>query len=191
MASWMAGPVISDRASTARVSQSRRIERDGAPAVVSLFSMADPASRKGIPPRARRIAGTVAFLTAFVFLAGGNPVPEFRDRLGVLRRSWHKESKARRLEGTAAAYDRRFAALLDSARDALPSGTPGLALDAPGIPEWGGLYLAVYQFAPTPVLIAPRRVPPGWLVLKYGGAEPGDGRVLRQFPDGALLLPPP
>jgi hypothetical protein len=191
MTSWMAGLVMSDRASTARVSQSRRIERGGAPAVVSLFSMADPASRTGIPPRPRRIVGTVAFLTAFVFLTGGNPLPEFRSRLGVLRRSWRKEARARRLEGTAAAYDRRFAAFLDSARDALPSGTPGLALYAPGIPEWGGLFLAVYQFAPTPVLLAPERVPPGWLVLSYGGGEPRGGRVLRQLADGALLLPPP
>ncbi len=74
-----------------------------------------------------------------------------------------------------------------SARDALPPDTPGLALYAPGIPEWGGLYLAIYHFAPTPVLLAPKRVPPGWLVLTYGPAAPPVGRVLRQFEDGALV----
>lgn len=162
-----------------------------ASAVVSLFSMADPASRRGIPTRLRRIAATVAFLIAFVFLAGGDPFPDFRGRLGILRRSWRKESPARRLEGSAAAYDRRFAALVVSARDALPPGTPGVALYAPGIPEWGGLFLAVYCFAPTPVMLAPTRVPPGWLVLTYGQAGPSDGRIVRRFDDGALLLPPP
>jgi hypothetical protein len=153
--------------------------------------MADPASRKGIPPRLRRNAAIVAFVTAFVFLAGGDPFPDFRGRLDILRRSWRQELLARRLEGTAAAYDRRFAALVAAARDASPPGTPGLALYAPGIPEWGGLYFAVYHFAPTPVLLAPKRVPPGWLVLTYGQGGPSDGRVLRRFTDGALLLPPP
>jgi len=153
--------------------------------------MADPASRKGIPPRLRRIAAILAFVTAFFFLAGGDPLPDFRGRLGTLRRSWRRESLARRLEGTAAAHDRRFAALVVSARDAMPSGAPGLALYAPGIPEWGGLYFAVYHFAPTPVLLAPRHVPPGWLVLTYGQGGPSGGRVLRRFADGALLLPPP
>ncbi len=153
--------------------------------------MADLASRKTIPPRLRRIAAIFALATAFVFLSGGNPLPDFRGRLATLRRSWRKEATARRLEGTAAGYDRRFAALVVSARDAMPSGTPGVALYAPGIPEWGGLYLAVYDFAPTPVFLAPTRVPPGWLVLTYGEGGPREGRVVRRFADGALRLPPP
>ena len=151
--------------------------------------MADAASREPWR-RLRRIAAAIAFVTAFVFLTGGNPLPDFLGRLGVLRRSWRKDSWTRRLEGTAAAYDRRFAAFLSSARDALPPGTPGLALYAPGIPEWGGLYLAVYHFAPTPVLLAPKRVPPGWLVLTYGQAAPPIGRVLLQQGDASLVLPP-
>jgi hypothetical protein len=150
--------------------------------------MADAASRRPLP-WLRRIAATIAFVMAFVFLTGGNPLPDFRGRLGILRRTWHKDSWDRRLEGSAAAYDRRFAGFLDSARDALPPDTPGLALYAPGIPEWGGLYLAVYHFAPTPVLLAPKRVPPGWLVLTYGQAAP-PGRVLLQQGDAALVLPP-
>jgi hypothetical protein len=64
-------------------------------------------------------------------------------------------------------------------------------LYAPGIPEWGGLYLGVYLFAPTPVLIAPARVPPGWLVLAYGPSAPAAGRVVRRFADGVLLAPNP
>ena len=151
--------------------------------------MADAAFRRPWP-WLRRIVATIALVTAFVVLTGGNPFPDFRGRLGVLRRSWRKDSWDRRLEGTAAAYDRRFAAFLNSARNALPPDTPGLALYAPGIPEWGGLYLAVYHFAPTPVLLAPKRVPAGWLVLTYGQAAPPVGRVLRQFENGALVLPP-
>jgi hypothetical protein len=153
--------------------------------------MAEPASGHGLAPRLRRLAALVAFVVAFGFLTGGNPLPEVRDRLAVLRRSWRQDAAARRLGGTAAAYDRRFAALVDSARSALPPGTPGLALHAPGIPEWGGLYLAVYQFAPTPVFLEPKRVPRGWLVLTYGPAEPPGGRVVRPFADGVLVLPPP
>ena len=140
--------------------------------------------------RLRRIAATLAYITAFVFLIGGNPLPDFLGRFAVLRRSLHRNSWERRLEGTAAAYDRRFAAFLEAARGALPPDTPGLALYAPGIPEWGGLYLAVYHFAPKPVLLAPKRVPPGWLVLSYGPAAPPVGRVLERFGDGTLALPP-
>src|ERR1700752_4832322 len=101
--------------------------------------MTDAASRRP-RLRVRRIAAIIAFVTAFVFLTGGNPLPDFRGRLGVLRRTWFKSGWDRRLEGTAAGYDRKFAAFLESAREALPPGTPGLALYAPKIPEWGGLY---------------------------------------------------
>jgi hypothetical protein len=154
--------------------------------------MAQPAA--GVfPPRRWRsgIAAWVAYLLAFVSLTGGDPRPDFRGRLAVLRGSWRKDLETRRLEGSAAAHDRRFAALLLAARDALPPGTPGIALVAPGIPDWGGLYLGVYLFAPTPVLLAPARVPPGWLVLVYGLGEPARGRVVRRFPDGALVDPNP
>jgi len=152
--------------------------------------MAGPEFRKGIPSRLRRATAIVAYVTALVFLTGGNPLPDFHGRLEILRRSWRQSLAMRRLEGTAAAYDRRFSALLEAARDALPDGAPGLALDAPGIPDWGGLYLAVYEFAPKPVLLAPVRVPRGWLVLTYGPGRPREGRVVRQFADGSLLLPP-
>lgn len=141
-------------------------------------------------PRVRGFAATLAFVVAFVVLTGGNPIPDFLNRLGILRRTWSRSSQDRRLEGTAAAYDRRFAAFLNSARDALPSNTPGIALYAPGIPEWGGLYLAVYHFAPTPVLIAPGRIPPGWIVLSYGQPPPLGGRILLQVGDGVLSVPP-
>jgi hypothetical protein len=151
--------------------------------------MPDRASRRGIPPRFRRIAAVALYVTAFLFLTGGNPFPEVRGRLGILRRSWWKTLPERRLEGTAAAYDRRFAALLAPVRDALPPGTPGIALYAPGIPEWGGLFLAVYEIAPIPVLIGPKSVPSGWLVLSYGENPPREGRVIRRFEGGVLLAP--
>jgi hypothetical protein len=151
--------------------------------------MVEPAQR-GFPPRLRRTVAAVAFVILFIYLAGGNPLPEFRSRLAILRQSVVRDLPRRRLEGSAAAFDRRFAALVLAARDALPPGTTGVALYASGIPEWGGLYLAIYEFAPIPVIIAPRRVPAGWLALTYGPAAVEGLRVVRRFEGGALLAPP-
>lgn len=156
-------------------------------------------AQRGFPPRLRRTVAVVAFAMVFIFLAGGNPLPEFRSRLAILRQSIVRDLPRRRLEGSAAAFDRRFAALVLAARDALPPGTRGVALYARDIPEWGGLYLAIYHFAPTPVILAPSRVPADWLALTYSRAERAEGadsgppnlRVVRRFADGALLAPTP
>lgn len=132
----------------------------------------------------------MAFATLIVFFLNGNPAREILGRIAVLRRSTALDFRGRRLEGSAAAYDRRFAALVLAARESLPPGTRGVALYAPGIPEWGGLFLAIYEFAPIPVIIAPRRVPAGWVALTYGPAVLEGLRVVRSFEGGALLAPP-
>ncbi len=132
-----------------------------------------------------------AFLTLLVCLPGGNPWPDLRARLEILRRSCCEDLAARRLAGSAAAYDRRFFEFVLAARGALPPGIKGVALYAPGIPEWGGLYLAIYQFAPVPVFLAPARVPPGWVAAVYGSPAPPGWRLLRALPGGALLTASP
>ena len=66
----------------------------------------------------------------------------------------------RRLNGTAAAFDRQFYIFLESARRALPPATAGVAiLGAPA--SDAARYLATYHLAPLPVLVAPDRRPRG------------------------------
>jgi hypothetical protein len=152
--------------------------------------MADASSPGSIGPRLRRAAGLASLATAFAFLTGGNPIPDVRERLDTLRRFWRMDAISRRLEGRACAYDRRFAVMTVAAAAELPAGTPGVVLDAPGIPDWGGRFFAVYHFAPTPVLLAPARVPTGWPTLQYGAVGETES-VLRRFDGGALLLSAP
>ena len=109
--------------------------------------------------------------------------------LATLRNTAGSDLRARRMAGRGPAHDRRFFELVLAARDSLPSGTRGIALYAPEIPEWGGRYLAIYELAPIPVVAQPERVPAGWVALVYGSEWPQEWRVLRALPGGALLAP--
>lgn len=142
--------------------------------------------------RASALAGLVAFSGLIAFFLSGNPAREVLRSVALLRRSAAWDLPRRRLEGSAAAYDRHFAELVLAAKAVLPPETRGVALYAPTIPEWGGLYSAVYELAPTPVFVAPPRVPAGWVALTYGSGStlPTDYRVIRRFENGALLAPP-
>ena len=138
-----------------------------------------------------RLVGVTAFVTLLIILPGENPATELRGNLATWRALAGKDLRTRRLAGRATAYDRRFFEAVLAARDSLPRGTEGVALYAPGIPEWGGGYLAVYSFAPIPVVRAPPRVPSKWVAVTYGASEPQDLRLLRRLPGGALLAPAP
>ncbi len=140
--------------------------------------------------RLRQTFGLAAFLTLLAFLPGGNPLPDVRARLGTLRLLARHDLRARRLAGSSAGYDRRFFEFVLAAREALPPGSKGVALYAPGIPEWGGLYLTIYHFAPVPVIVAPARVPVGWVAAVYGQYPPPNLRLVRPLPGGALFAPP-
>jgi hypothetical protein len=142
--------------------------------------------------RASALAGLVAFAGLIAFFLRGDAAREVLGRAALLRRSAAWDLPRRRLEGSAAAYDRRFAALVLAAREALPPGTRGVALYAPAIPEWGGLYSAIYELAPVPVVVAPPSVRPGWVALTYGTPPaPALGlREIRRLEGGALLAPP-
>jgi hypothetical protein len=141
--------------------------------------------------RFRLAAGAAAFVTLLIVLPGGNPLPDARASLKTLRESAGSDLRARRLAGRGPAYDRRFFQLVLAARDALPPGSSGVALYAPGIPEWGGRYLAIYEFAPVPVVAAPFPVPAGWVSVVYGSHWPAGLRLVRSLPGGALLAPAP
>ena len=112
---------------------------------------------------------------------------ELRSRVEILRRFGGQDLRTRRWAGSSAAYDRRFFEYLAYLKQALPSDAKGLALFAPGIPEWGGRYLAIYDFAPFPVVFAPSEVPDGWVAAVYGAPPLPGWRVLRELPNGALL----
>jgi hypothetical protein len=111
--------------------------------------------------------------------------------LDTLRAFWRKDPTSRRLEGRAAAYDRRFAAFVVRAAKELPPEAPGASLEAPGIPDWGGRFFAVYHFAPTPLLLSPDRVSPGWWTLKYPAPDVPSDLVQGSFDGGVLLRPAP
>jgi len=140
--------------------------------------------------RSRRILLLVASGLFLAFLlARAGLVREITSRVEILRRFGGEDARIRRMAGTSAAYDRRFFEFLERARLAVPPESRGLALYAPGIPEWGGRYLAIYHLAPLPVAVDPERVPPAWLAVVYGAEPPTGWRVLRELPGGALLTP--
>jgi hypothetical protein len=92
------------------------------------------------------------------------------------------------LNGTASGFDRQFFVFLESARRSLPAGASGVAiLGAP--PSNAPLYLATYYLAPVPVLVAPERVPEGWLLAVYGPERPPGWTVLAPLWRGALMAP--
>ncbi len=92
------------------------------------------------------------------------------------------------MHGTAAAFDRQFYAFLESSRRNLPPGTPGVAILGMA-PSNVALYFATYHLAPTPVLLAPQRVPPGWILAVYGTDRPPGWKVITPVWKGVLMAP--
>jgi hypothetical protein len=122
-----------------------------------------------------------------LFLLQNRP-GELRRRIVFLRHSASQELALRRLAGSGAAMDRGYFAFLESVRRKIPPGTRGVAifLNPPTKPA---LYLASYELAPIPVVLAPRQVPPRWIAAVYGESPPAGWRVLATVPGGALLAP--
>ena len=133
----------------------------------------------------RATLGVASAFLLLLFLRDDNPGTLARSA-GILFRSAPLDSKTRRLNGTAAAFDRRFFVFLESARRSLPAGTPGVVLL--GVPRTNEVfYLAAYQLAPVPVLVAAESVPPGWLLAVYGPERPAGWRVVAPVWRGALM----
>lgn len=138
---------------------------------------------------ARRAAALAAYTLLLVTLLRFAPPAELGARAALLGRGFALPHAERRAEGRGTEYDRAFFRFLLEARDLLPLDARGVALYAPDIPEWGGLYLAVYELAPIPVALAPRRLPEGWVALAYGPARPSGLRLVRELSGGAILAP--
>jgi hypothetical protein len=135
----------------------------------------------------RATAAAAAALLLFLTLRRDRP-NELGRRAEILFRSARLDSKTRRLNGWAAAFDRQFFVFLESARRSLPSGTPGVAILG-AAPSNAALYLATYSLAPTPVLFAPKSVPAGWLLAVYGTDRPPGWKVIAPVWKGALMTP--
>ncbi|MGH9400386.1 MAG: hypothetical protein ACRD00_08445 [Thermoanaerobaculia bacterium] len=139
--------------------------------------------------RRRAAALAAAALLAALLLARISP-GEINRRIASLDHLALREPAVRRLSGTAAAFDRPFFVFLESARRRLPAGAAGVAiLGAPATDQV--LYLASYQLAPLPVLVAPAALPARWVAAVYGSERPPGWRVLAEVAGGALLTPAP
>ena len=138
----------------------------------------------------RRAVAALASALLLLFLLWRADLGRVRGRARLLARSSSLDDNVRRLNGTAAAFDRPFYVFLESARRALPPSTAGVAiLGAPATDP--ALYLAAYHLAPVPVLLAPDRVPPGWLLAVYGPERPPGWRTIAAVWKGALMAPAP
>lgn len=134
--------------------------------------------------RERLAAAAAALLLTLLILS--QPLAELPRRARSFAVFASKELAVRRLGGSGAAFDRRYFSFLENARRRMPGSAAGVAIyGAPaGEPS---LYLASYQLAPLPVLLAPQSVPAGWVTAVYGSQRPPGARVLAVLPEGALL----
>ena len=136
----------------------------------------------------RRAAVAVAFTLLLFLLLSRDGSTELGQRAKILVRSASLDSNTRRFHGTATAFDRQFYVFLESVRSRLPRGVGGVAVL--GVPRTDQVfYLATYHFAPIPVLLAPARVPPGWLLAVYGPDRPPGWKVIAPVWKGALMTP--
>ena len=137
-------------------------------------------------PAAVRISAAVLLLLFFPARDPGRLWRNSRRRAALLLRSATLDPSVRRLNGSATAFDRDFFVFLESIRRRLPPGAAGLAIA--GKPSSDEVfYLATYHFAPLPVLVAPPRIPRGWLLAVYGPQPPPGWRIIATVPGGALL----
>jgi len=134
----------------------------------------------------RRVAFAAFGFLLLVLIAAPNRPRELWRRLRLVAHDAGRDLALRRLDGSSAAFDRRFFFFLEAARRRLPPGASGVAVEVPA-PTEAFRDLALYQFAPLPVLLAPREVPEGWLLAVYGPARPGRWREIGLLPGGALL----
>ena len=137
----------------------------------------------------RRLAALTASAVLFLLFLLQNRPAELLRRVGFLRATASRELALRRLAGSGAAFDRAYFVFLESARRLVPAGTPGVAISVEQ-PTTTALYLASYVFAPMPVLLSPRQVPPRWIAAVYRGRQPVGWREIAAIPGGALYARP-
>jgi hypothetical protein len=136
--------------------------------------------------RSRRLVALAGYLLLLVTLAAAVRPSELARRARFVSRDSGKDLAQRRLDGSSAAFDRKYVFFLESARRRLPPGTPGVAVLAPS-PTEAHRNLALYAFAPRPALVAPPRIPEGWVLAVYGAEAPDGWRPVVSVAGGALF----
>jgi hypothetical protein len=144
----------------------------------------------------RRAAAAAAAALLLVLMLRRDRPSELGLRARTLVRSAQLDLDTLHMHGTAAAFDRQFYPFLESARRKLPPGAPGVAIFGMA-PSDGALYFATYHLAPTPVLLAPKRIPPGWILAVYetgtgtgtGTDRPPGWKVIAPVWKGVLMAP--
>jgi len=141
--------------------------------------------------RTRRLGAVLGFaFLVLLFTVQPNRPRELARRLRLIAHDAGRDLAVRRLDGSSAAFDRRFFFFLESARRGLPPGAAGVAVEAPSRTD-AVRNLVAYQFAPRPALLAPPEVPEGWVLAVYGNARPAGWREIVRVPGGALLVRAP
>lgn len=137
--------------------------------------------------RTRRTVALFGYAALLLFLIVTPTRPrELARRLRLLAHDATRDLAVRRLDGSSAAFDRRFFYFLESARRKLPPDARGIAFYE-ATPRMPARVLALYQFAPLPVVMSPEEVPPGWILAVYGPWRPPGWREIAAVSDGALL----
>lgn len=137
----------------------------------------------------RTVVGLASAFLLLLLLRQEDPARLFT-RARVLARSAELDGNVRRLNGTAVDFDRQFYVFLESVRRNLPPAAAGVAILGAS-PSDAALHLAAYQLAPVPVLVAPERVPPGWILAVYGRERPSGWKEIAPVWKGALMAPAP
>jgi hypothetical protein len=138
----------------------------------------------------RTVALAASAFLAVLLLASLARPSELARRARLLAHDASRDPALRRLDGSSAAFDRRFFYFLESARRSLPPEALGVAiLDPERRPAVRDL--ALYLFAPRPALLASDPIPPGWILAVYGSARPPGWREIARVSDGALLARSP
>ena len=132
-------------------------------------------------------AGLASALLLLLLLRQEDPARLFA-RARILFRSAPLDGNVRRLNGTAVDFDRQFYVFLESLRSNLPPSAAGVAIVGAPASD-AAAHLSAYHLAPVPVLLAPERVPPGWVLAVYGAQRPAGWKVIAPVWRGALLAP--
>ena len=143
--------------------------------------------------RSRRgVAALGVLLVVFAFGARSVHPDELARRLRLVRHDAGRDLAVRRLDGSSAAFDRRFFYFLESVRRALPPGAAGVAVRGAPAAQ-AARDLAAYEFAPLPALPSALlgETPEAWILAVYGPERPEGWRPIAKVSDGALYVREP